>query len=201
MSITQYIKQVVLNSETLDPGDWFERDGKLFLNQHLSTGDSLLLISKDDEIWRTRKVFVGPGGTADLYVHPDVLKPPKAVTPSTPTRAAESVSEFETHNAEDPKPARPDEVMRRALADIGRLVFNVPEGEELEVDLWTLVQGVNQLVESEKRLRAALTRLLDADVAGTVSEKAKASQKGQKALQETIFRAQEEAARALKANR
>lgn len=93
MSITQHIGQVVLNSETLAPEDWSERDGKLFLDRQLVTGDSILLVSNDNDAWASRRIFVGPGGNADLYVHADSLRAPKVTEtrsiPPSPTRAPE----------------------------------------------------------------------------------------------------------------
>lgn len=94
-----------------------------------------------------------------------------------------------------PEPTR-EQVLLQALTDIGRLVFEVPEGERVEIDLRDLVQGVSQLVQSEKRLRKALKRLLDARVGGTIGQQAKAQEKGSEALSEG-FAAQREAGRAL----
>lgn len=85
-----------------------------------------------------------------------------------------------------------------ALTDIGRLVFTVPEGKEIrELDI---VRGVDQLVQSERRLRKALQRLLDARVSGTVSAEEKAQARGEAALREG-FAAQREAAEALATSR
>lgn len=101
---------------------------------------------------------------------------------------------------EAPPPTREQQLLA-CLTDIGRLVFQVPEGENVEIELSTLVQGVNQLVVSEARLRKALRRLLDANVGGTVTEQAKAREKGAQALKEDlreVFGAQKEAAQALR---
>jgi hypothetical protein len=81
-----------------------------------------------------------------------------------------------------------------ALREIASLVLG-PEAKTVELS--TIVGSVHQLVVSEKRLRRALSRLLDARVGGTVSEKAKAQEKGSEALQES-FAAQVEAGRALR---
>lgn len=85
-----------------------------------------------------------------------------------------------------------------ALTDIGRRVFEVPEGKDVEIELSTLVQGVSQLVVSERRLRKALQRLLNANVSGTISDKTRARERGTEALQE-VFDAQRAAGQALKA--
>lgn len=72
------------------------------------------------------------------------------------------------------------------LSEINHLLF----GEDVEA--FTTLEGVQAVVASEKRLRKALRRLLDARVAGTVRDQDKAQQKGAQALEEA-FAAQREA--------
>lgn len=93
----EYLGGIELGNRTFLPDDWEERDGKLWLDfgdRPLTNGDSILLISKDDEKWRSRRVVVGPGGCADLYFHPDVLAPP-VVTGTRPRAKEQPMSEVE----------------------------------------------------------------------------------------------------------
>jgi len=70
-NITQYINRVVIDSESRE---WSEREGKLFLDRSVMIGDSILLESSDEQSWRSRRILVGPGGEAHLYLHPDCLR-------------------------------------------------------------------------------------------------------------------------------
>lgn len=98
MTLFRYLAGVRLNETPLIPDyDYQIRDGKLWIEQEgkiqLRNGDSLLLTSTDDEKWASRRIFIGPGGTSDLYLHPDMFHPPVTTTTRAKVPEAEGPRE------------------------------------------------------------------------------------------------------------
>lgn len=66
----KYLAEVHLNAEKI----YYEiRDEKLWIDCAVKNGDSILLVSWNNDEWPSRRIFIGPGGYYDLYLHPDVL--------------------------------------------------------------------------------------------------------------------------------